>query len=236
MQGVKMQIIDGSLDALWLILRIFLAGLCGFLIGYERKTRSKEAGIRTHAIVCMAACIMMIVSKYGFADQAIGSGGVRGADSARIAAQVVSGIGFLGAGVIIYRRDMLHGITTAAGIWATSGIGLALGAGMYVIGIASTILLIGFQVLLHIPFKVLRGRVYSILKAQIEVNSSEELQRFKEVFKIKRFLRYKENTDGKGGYIADLEFSVTSIYTAERIHEIMAENPYIKSLEKYEEI
>ncbi|MDD7398251.1 MAG: MgtC/SapB family protein [Firmicutes bacterium] len=231
-----MQIIDGSLDALWLILRIFLAGLCGFLIGYERKTRSKEAGIRTHAIVCMAACIMMIVSKYGFADQAIGSGGVRGADSARIAAQVVSGIGFLGAGVIIYRRDMLHGITTAAGIWATSGIGLALGAGMYVIGIASTILLIGFQVLLHVPFKVLRGRVYSILKAQIEVNSSEELQRFKEVFKIKRFLRYKENTDGKGGYIADLEFSVTSIYTAERIHEIMAENPYIKSLEKYEEI
>ena len=231
-----MQIIDGSLDALWLILRIFLAGLCGFLIGYERKTRSKEAGIRTHAIVCMAACIMMIVSKYGFADQAIGSGGVRGADSARIAAQVVSGIGFLGAGVIIYRRDMLHGITTAAGIWATSGIGLALGAGMYVIGIASTILLIGFQVLLHVPFKILRGRVYSILKAQIEVNSSEELQRFKEVFKIKRFLRYKENTDGKGGYVADLEFSVTSIYTAERIHEIMAENPYIKSLEKYEEI
>ncbi|MCI5819391.1 MAG: MgtC/SapB family protein [Acidaminococcus sp.] len=231
-----MQIIDGSLDALWLILRIFLAGLCGFLIGYERKTRSKEAGIRTHAIVCMAACIMMIVSKYGFADQAIGSGGVRGADSARIAAQVVSGIGFLGAGVIIYRRDMLHGITTAAGIWATSGIGLALGAGMYVIGIASTILLIGFQVLLHVPFKVLRGRVYSILKAQIEVNSSEELQRFKDVFKIKRFLRYKENTDGKGGYVADLEFSVTSIYTAERIHEIMAENPYIKSLEKYEEI
>ena len=231
-----MQIIDGSLDALWLILRIFLAGLCGFLIGYERKTRSKEAGIRTHAIVCMAACIMMIVSKYGFADQAIGSGGVRGADSARIAAQVVSGIGFLGAGVIIYRRDMLHGITTAAGIWATSGIGLALGAGMYVIGIASTILLIGFQVLLHVPFKVLRGRVYSILKAQIEVNSSEELQRFKEVFKIKRFLRYKENTDGKGGYVADLEFSVTTIYTAERIHEIMAENPYIKSLEKYEEI
>ena len=231
-----MQIIDGSLDALWLILRIFLAGLCGFLIGYERKTRSKEAGIRTHAIVCMAACIMMIVSKYGFADQAIGSGGVRGADSARIAAQVVSGIGFLGAGVIIYRRDMLHGITTAAGIWATSGIGLALGAGMYVIGIASTILLIGFQVLLHVPFKVLRGRVYSILKAQIEVNSSEELQRFKEVFKIKRFLRYKENTDGKGGYVADLEFSVTSIYTAERILEIMAENPYIKSLEKYEEI
>ncbi len=231
-----MQIIDGSLDALWLILRIFLAGLCGFLIGYERKTRSKEAGIRTHAIVCMAACIMMIVSKYGFADQAIGSGGVRGADSARIAAQVVSGIGFLGAGVIIYRRDMLHGITTAAGIWATSGIGLALGAGMYVIGVASTLLLIGFQVLLHVPFKVLRGRVYSTLKAQIEVNGAEDLQRFKDVFKIKRFLRYKENTDGKGGYVADLEFSVTSIYTAERIHEIMAENPYIKSLEKYEEI
>ncbi|MDY4559189.1 MAG: MgtC/SapB family protein [Eubacteriales bacterium] len=231
-----MQIIDGSLDALWLILRIFLAGLCGFLIGYERKTRSKEAGIRTHAIVCMAACIMMIVSKYGFADQAIGSGGVRGADSARIAAQVVSGIGFLGAGVIIYRRDMLHGITTAAGIWATSGIGLALGAGMYVIGVASTLLLIGFQVLLHVPFKILRGRVYSTLKAQIEVNGAEDLQRFKDVFKIKRFLRYKENTDGKGGYIADLEFSVTSICTAERIHEIMAENPYIKSLEKYEEI
>ena len=113
-------------------LRILLACLCGAGIGFERSRRLKEAGIRTHVIVCCAAALLMIVSKYGFADLTSATGevfaGTRGADPARVAAQVVSGISFLGAGVIFKHGNTIKGLTTAAGIWATAGIGLAIGS------------------------------------------------------------------------------------------------------------
>ena len=133
--------------------RILLACLCGACIGVERSRRFKEAGIRTHVIVCCAAALMMIVSKYGFADLTDAAGavfsGTRGADPARVAAQVVSGISFLGAGVIFKHGSTIKGLTTAAGIWATAGIGLAIGAGMLVVGIFTTAVVAALQVILH---------------------------------------------------------------------------------------
>lgn len=134
-------------------IRILLACLCGACIGIERSRRLKEAGIRTHVIVCCAAALMMIVSKYGFADLTSAAGevfnGTRGADPARIAAQVVSGISFLGAGVIFKHGNTIKGLTTAAGIWATAGIGLAIGSGMFVIGIFTTAVVAAMQILMH---------------------------------------------------------------------------------------
>lgn len=134
-------------------LRIIVACLCGAVIGFERSMRYKEAGIRTHIIVCCAAALMMIVSKYGFADMtdAAGNGlyGTKGTDAARIAAQVVTGISFLGAGIIFRNGINIRGLTTAAGIWATSGIGLAIGAGLYVIGIFSTAVIALVQIIMH---------------------------------------------------------------------------------------
>ncbi len=134
-------------------IRIVAACLCGACIGIERSKRLKEAGIRTHVIVCCAAALMMIVSKYGFADQTTEAGqffnGTRGADPARVAAQVVSGISFLGAGVIFKNGSTIKGLTTAAGIWATAGIGLAMGCGMYILGVFSTVLIALVQVLMH---------------------------------------------------------------------------------------
>ena len=138
-------------------LRIVVACLCGACIGIERSRRFKEAGIRTHIIVCCAAALMMIVSKYAFVDLTDTSGkvfnGTRGADPARIAAQVVSGISFLGAGVIYKNGSTVKGLTTAAGIWATAGIGLAIGAGMYWMGLFATGLIALFQVTMH-RFKI----------------------------------------------------------------------------------
>lgn len=122
--------------------RILLACILGTLIGYERKNRNKEAGIRTHAIVALGAALIMVISKYGFDEPGMGS-----AD--RIAAQVVSGVGFLGAGIIFVRNNEVSGLTTAAGIWATAGIGLALGSGMYVIGVCSALLVIVTQTITH---------------------------------------------------------------------------------------
>lgn len=124
------------------MLRIVIASVLGLVIGIERKNRNKSAGIRTHAIVALGAALMMVVSKYGFAD-------VEKADASRVAAQVVSGIGFLGAGVIFVRNNLVNGLTTAAGMWATAGVGMAMGAGMYVVGLLSALLMIIVQFVMH---------------------------------------------------------------------------------------
>ena len=124
------------------LIRIVVACLCGGLVGLERTKRLKEAGIRTHIIVALGATLIMVVSKYGFGD-------VVGADASRIASNVITGISFLGAGVIFVRGGSVKGLTTAAGIWATAAIGLALGAGMYTVGVLCTALMILLQIALH---------------------------------------------------------------------------------------
>ena len=124
------------------LLVILLSVILGFLIGLERKTRAKEAGVRTHTIVCFGACLLMIISKYDFSGES--------ADDARVAAQIVSGIGFIGAGMIVYRKNAVHGLTTAAGVLATAGIGMACGAGLYFVAVGGTAIMILVQCVLHI--------------------------------------------------------------------------------------
>ena len=129
-----------------LVLRILLAMILGMLIGRERKNRMKSAGMRTHALVAFGSALMMVVSKYGFSDTAQ-------VDGARLAAQVVSGVGFLGAGMIFVRHNLVSGLTTAAGVWTTAGIGLAIGAGMYFVGILSALMTVLMQNISHrIPY------------------------------------------------------------------------------------
>lgn len=129
------------------LLRIIGAGICGVLVGYERKNRMKEAGVRTHFIVALGAALMMVISKYGFQDQIAWSNLTL--DPARIAAQVVSGVGFLGAGMIFMQRHTVKGLTTAAGIWATAGVGLAIGSGLYILGGGATLIILLGQKILH---------------------------------------------------------------------------------------
>ena len=115
------------------ILRIFVAGLLGGLIGLEREFRAKEAGVRTHFIVALGSALFMVISQYAFAGRF---------DAARVAAQVVSGIGFIGAGVIIFQKNVIRGVTTAAGLWVAAAIGLACGAQMYSVAIATSVMTI----------------------------------------------------------------------------------------------
>ena len=130
------------------VVRLLMASVCGFAIGIERTNRLKDAGMRTHLIVCMGAAMMMLVSKYGFFDISPMTEFFK-ADVSRVASSVVSGVGFLGAGIIFVRNRSITGLTTAAGIWATAGIGMAMGAGQYVIAIAGTAIIIIAQSLLH---------------------------------------------------------------------------------------
>lgn len=121
------------------ILRLLASVGFGCIIGIDREFRAKEAGLRTHILVCLGSALMMVVSQFGFKD-------ITDFDPSRIAAQVVSGIGFLGAGTIIIQKHFVRGLTTAAGMWATAGIGLAAGAGMYAIaGCATLLTLVGLE-------------------------------------------------------------------------------------------
>ena len=130
-------------------LRLIFAFLVGGMVGLERSQHFKEAGVRTHVIVCCTAALIMVISKYGFADmgssRVMEAFGTKGADSARVAAQAVSGISFLCAGVIIKVGGNIRGLTTAAGIWMTASIGLAIGAGMYIVSAFMAILLFLMQ-------------------------------------------------------------------------------------------
>ena len=129
------------------ILRLCVAGLCGTVIGLDREYRVKDAGFRTHFLVALGSALMMIVSQYGFEGFLADHDGTR-FDPGRIAAQVVSGIGFIGAGTIIIHRQLVRGLTTAASFGAPAGIGLAAGAEMYVVAGAATLLtLFGLEVL-----------------------------------------------------------------------------------------
>ena len=137
--------------------RLLLAFFIGGTIGLERSNHFKEAGIRTHILVCVTAALIMLISKYGFADlsgtEMMETFGTKGADSARVAAQAVSGISFLCAGVIIKVGSNIKGLTTAAGIWMTAGIGLAIGAGMYFVVVVTVVLLWIVQYALYkMPF------------------------------------------------------------------------------------
>ena len=129
------------------IVRLCVAGLCGTIIGLDREYRVKDAGFRTHFLVALGSALIMIVSQYGFEDFLATHDGLR-LDPSRIAAQVVSGIGFIGAGTIIIHRQLVRGLTTAASLWATAGIGLAAGAHMYIVaGAATALTLFGLEVL-----------------------------------------------------------------------------------------
>lgn len=120
---------------LQLLLRILLSLVTGGLVGYEREQADKPAGMRTHGILSLGATLFTLVSIYGF-----GSVG----EPARVAAQIVSGIGFLGAGVILHQRGSVRGLTSAAGLWVTAAIGMAVGAGMFITAIVSAILVFCF--------------------------------------------------------------------------------------------
>lgn len=194
-------------------LRLFVAGAMGILIGLEREYRAKEAGYRTHFLVALGSALMMIVSQYGFMD-VLKTDLIR-VDPSRIAAQVVSGIGFIGAGTIILQKQIVRGLTTAAGIWATSGIGLAVGAGMYAIGIAATLLvLLGLETLSYF-FKSIGLRNMMI---DFSTDDKEAIKRVSQVFNTRNYIvvSYEMKEIPLNGKIC---YHVTMVVKAKRMNE-----------------
>lgn len=159
------------------ILRIILAALCGGVIGIERQFRTKSAGTRTHIMIAISSCLLMIISKYGFYD-VLGLDGVRW-DVSRVAAGIITGIGFLGGGLFFTgRQGYVSGITTAAGLLVTIGVGMSVGAGMYVISIFTTLFVAILQLLFHKNLWVVKqaNRVGVIFKVSDKQKGISELE------------------------------------------------------------
>ena len=213
-----------------LFVRVVVAGICGAVIGYERQNRLKEAGIRTHLIVALGAALMMVVSKYGFSD-IIGQDGVA-LDPSRIAAQIVTGVGFLGAGSIFVHKQSVSGLTTAAGIWATSGIGMAIGAGLYFIGVASALLIILLQIILHKNFRWLNVYVGEMIHVHL-VPDEAALERFK--VKITRecveFINFKIKRIAEDCISMELYVKLPENYQTEQLLTLFKDDPDIISIE-----
>lgn len=148
------------------ILRLLIAGLLGGLIGFEREIRAKEAGLRTHFLVALGAALFMLISQYAFSGRF---------DASRVAAQVVSGIGFIGAGVIIFQKNAVRGVTTAAGLWVAAAIGLACGSGMYVVAVAATLLAIACLETMHIITRRYGEKSVEITVSPVNADQLREL-------------------------------------------------------------
>ena len=137
-----------------LIIRLVVACLLAFVVGLDREYRAKDAGLKTHFLVSLGSALFMIISRYGFDNSTQ-------VDFSRVAAQVVSGIGFIGAGTIIFQKQIVRGLTTAASLWSVSAIGMAAGAGMFAVAVAATLLkLIGLEAFGYIFKKLAARRIY----------------------------------------------------------------------------
>ena len=209
------------IDELFMLLDILLAAFLGFLIGLERKMRMKEAGIRTHTIVCIGSALLMVVSIYGFSGAA---------DASRIAAQIVSGIGFLGAGIIVYRQHEVKGLTTAAGIWASAGVGMACGASMYVVAIGATAILIGAQCIFRLKIPPFKSKKSFSVKIKFK-QENEANRRIKEMFDVTRF-NHLIIERHKDCIIYSAMLNTQKELSSTQLNNIICSNDFIYSIER----
>lgn len=196
-------------------IRLLLACISGLLIGIERKRKNREAGIRTHMIVMLGSCLAMLISKYGFYD-------TMKYDSSRIASQVIAGIGFLGVGIIFVKEYDIKGLTTAAGIWTSSIIGLAYGAGLILIAILSTIMIFIIQIYIFEWLDSDQEKIMKVIIITSKTKTMHSIENFLEESNIK----YKEKMIGydEKGIKTLLNYKITDKKDNELFIEYLVKN------------
>ena len=212
-------------------LRLVVACICGALIGSERTKKYKGAGIRTHMIVALGAALFVIVSRYGFVD-VVAQDGVQ-VDVARVASNVVTGVSFLGAGLINKHGDSINGLTTAAGIWIVAALGLAIGSGQYVLGIFGTLTILVVQWFFHHGI----GRAYdNVVTSSVIVNMDDDAKSFQQFLDVMKrngirvqgnhIKRHKDMT-----LTYTLEVQMPKRLESEDLLAIVKECDFVKSIE-----
>ena len=210
------------------IIRLLLATFLGAVIGFEREYHAKEAGVRTHLLVALGSCLFMIISVYGF-DFMLDHDHVS-FDPSRIASQVVTGIGFIGAGTIILQKQMVRGLTTAAGLWVTAAIGLACGNGMYIIAAVTTVIVLVSLGLINVylPYFSQKERHITFLAEDYEV-LTDILERLRqEKITVLNYELHKDAEENNGKMLVSLEIRMKRYDNAKGIASIL------KNFEKVE--
>jgi Uncharacterized membrane protein len=214
----------------YFVLRLTIAGILGAIIGLDREYRAKEAGFRTHFLVCLGSALFMIISQYGFLEFSKEHG--TNFDASRVAAQIVSGIGFLGAGTIIFQKQFIRGLTTAAGLWATAGIGMAIGGGLYFLGVSATILtLVGLEAL---TFFFKQVSLSSAMISFITTNKEDLEKVLSQINKHSYYLVSYSSYEEKHGEITLYNVSFTVKIRGEKDHNKLFE--FIQSLENVSQL
>ena len=205
-----------------LIMRVIVGGILGGIIGFEREKRAKEAGFRTHFLVALGSTLLSVISAYGY-DKVAEMIPVARYDPSRMAAQIVSGIGFIGAGLIIFQKNVIHGLTTAAGLWVTAAIGIACGVGHYELAAVTTVMvLIALELVLLIEQK-LNKRQLTIMMTSPE---KEKIRNFMDSIKadgvVIRTYDLELVDEGKGKiYKATVDINTKRLDYEERVWELL---------------
>lgn len=208
------------------LFRLILASLLGGVIGLERQIRAKEAGVRTHILIGIGSAMFMIVSKYGFYD--VIEHTHIGLDPSRIAAQVVTGVGFLGAGNILVQKQTIKGLTTAADVWVTAAIGLVIGSGMYEVGINGTIMaLIVLELFRQLTYRFLNRHLH--LRMRIAAGTTQVVLAWitEQGYRIQ--LRSLAN-DTSDCHVLTANVEYTDATSVNQILSSLKENPAIKEV------
>lgn len=210
------------------IIRLLLATIFGALIGLEREYHAKEAGVRTHLLVALGSCLFMILSIYGF-DAFLDHDNVS-FDPSRIASQVVTGIGFIGAGTIILHKQAVRGLTTAAGVWVTAAIGLACGNGMYILAGVTTVTVLSSLGLinLYLPSLSQRERQITFLAEDYNVLTDILENLRKEKIVVLNYEMRKDAEENNGKMLIVLKIRMKRYDTIESMTSIL------KNFEKVE--
>lgn len=207
---------------LWdFVLRLLAATAMGAAIGFEREYHAKEAGLRTHLLVALGSCLFMILSIYGF-DFMLGRDHVS-FDPSRIAAQVVTGIGFIGAGTIILQKQVVRGLTTAAGLWVTAAIGLACGNGMYWVALITTVIVLVSLGLINVylPYFSQKEHTVTFLVEDYTILTKvlENLRR--EKITVLNYEMHKDAEENNGKMLVSLEIRMKRYNNIKEISAIL---------------
>lgn len=214
---------------LWdFVLRLLAATAMGAAIGFEREYHAKEAGLRTHLLVALGSCLFMILSIYGF-DFMLGRDHVS-FDPSRIAAQVVTGIGFIGAGTIILQKQVVRGLTTAAGLWVTAAIGLACGNGMYWVALITTVIVLVSLGLINVylPYFSQKEHTVTFLVEDYTILTKVMENLYREKITVLNYEMHKDAEENNGKMLVSLEIRM------KRYNNIKEISAILKNFEKVE--
>ena len=205
-----------------LIIRVIVGGVLGGVIGYEREKRAKEAGFRTHFLVALGSALLAVISAYGF-DKVEEVIPIARYDPSRVAAQIVSGIAFIGAGLIIFQKNVIHGLTTAAGLWVTAAIGIASGVGHYELAVITTVMVVIALELVVFVDKKLNKRQLSIT---MKSTDKEKIKNFISSIKedkvvIRAYDLELVTEDNVKTYKATVDLSTKRIDYEERVWDLL---------------